>query len=55
MKKVNDPELMEILDSLSDILDRACEFCDDDEECENVCKVESDLHKYLTKAGLLKW
>lgn len=54
MEKVNDPKLIEILDALSGILDGAYEFFDGDEERENICKVENDLHEYLRKVGLLK-
>lgn len=48
---MKDERLTNILDRLSNILDMAYEYAEDDDTKTEICDVEEDLHDYLREKG----
>ncbi len=53
-ENLDNDSLEELLDRLSDILDNAYEYAEDDDEKDYICRVEDALRDKLRKAGLIK-
>lgn len=53
-ENLDNDSLEELLDRLSDILDNAYEYAEDDDEKDYICRVEDALRDQLRKAGLIK-